>query len=267
MTEPAMRLEAWADSNIGLVRQTNQDSVGCYPEQRLFVVADGMGGRSAGEVASALAVEALRERFVHEAPTEAPGGWRGLLGLGTHAEPASPEDLTGAIALANERIYAAGQAQTDADASQRGSMGTTVVALWCDVAGRRAHWAYVGDSRLYRRRAGALALLTADHTLIGEPFWSAEEIPIELPHTNRLVRALGITPGVQMTVRGGELLPGDLYLLCSDGVSGMVAPELLIRLLAVERPLADMGAAIIQAALDGGGKDNASALLVRVLAE
>ncbi len=263
-----MKLEAWADTNIGLVRKSNQDTVGCFPDVPLFVVADGMGGRSEGEVASRRAVDTLREALAADGGRgDRPRFWRTLLGgrAGAGAAPADGPDLTGAIGLANRRIYAAGQRQTNAEVLERGSMGTTVVALVCDLAARRAHWAHVGDSRLYRARAAAVVLLTADHTLFGETYWDAATVPADLPHTNRLVRALGIAPSVQVSVRSDGLDAGDLFLLCSDGVSGMVAPQDLRAALRSAGPLDATGGALIQRALDAGGKDNASALLVRVL--
>ena len=262
-----MKLEAWAASNIGRVRKSNQDTVGCFPEQQLFVVADGMGGRSEGEVASRLAVDTLREALHANGERGGRGFWRSLLGgLSAAGEGASNDsDLAGAIELANQRIYAAGQQQTSEEVTQRGTMGTTVVALFCDLGAARAQWAHVGDSRLYRARAGEVALLTADHTLFGEQYWDAPAVPADLPHTNRLVRALGIAPSVQVARRTDALHGGDLFLLCSDGVSGMVAPDELRAMLLAAGPLEAAGAALIQGALDAGGKDNASALLVRVL--
>jgi protein phosphatase len=184
---------------------------------------------------------------------------------GRDAAPGQGPDLQAAIALANQRIYAAGLLQSSDEVTQRGTMGTTVVALACDVAARRAQWAHVGDSRLYRARAGALALLTADHTLFGEPYWDAATVPVDLPHTNRLLRAVGITPEVQVTVRSDPLAGGDLFLLCSDGISGMVAPEELGAMLRGAAPLQTIATALIERALGAGGKDNASVLLVRVL--
>jgi serine/threonine protein phosphatase PrpC len=262
-----MRLDAWGDSNIGLVRKNNQDSVGCFPEQALFVVADGMGGRSEGEVASRLAVDTLRESLSGEEPRGERGrSWRRLLGM-QPAEPAGASNgalLRTAIELANKRIFDAGQQQTSDETALRGTMGTTVVALLCDLAGRQAYWAHVGDSRLYRVRDGAVALLTADHTVYGEAFWRAPSVPRELPHTNRLVRALGIGPDVDVATGADALAAGDLYCLCSDGVSGMVKPDALAAQLLGGGALEEIGRALIAAALEGGGKDNASVLLVRV---
>lgn len=263
-----MRLEAWADSNIGLVRQTNQDALGCFPEARLFVVADGMGGHAEGGVASALAVETLRAELgqLGAYTPGPPTGWRWFaLGRGAKPEPVAWEHaLRSAIRAANRRIYVAGREARSPESSQRGPMGTTVVALACDLAERRAHWAHVGDSRLYRIRDGAVTLLTADHTYPGERYWNAAEIPLDLPHTNQLLRAVGIAPDVVVASGGAPLGAGDVYCLCSDGVSGMLdAASFVDRMLAGES-IAALGASLIRAALERGGRDNASVLLVRV---
>jgi len=98
----------------------------------------------------------------------------------------------------------------------------------------------------------------------GEPYWGQPDIPLELPHTNRLVRALGIAPAVQVTTGVDGLRAGDLYLLCSDGVSGMVPPDALRSALLSGEAIDVMGGSLIRRALDGGGRDNASALLVHV---
>lgn len=270
-----MRLESWADSNIGLVRKSNQDTVGCFADLRLFVVADGMGGRADGAVASRLAVEAIHDAFAGAAAprpdqpagaaTDRPGFWRTLLGArsaGGDRAAAQGEDLREAVGLANQRVHSAAEEQPER--TTLGTMGTTVVALVCDLEARRAHWAHVGDSRLYRARGGEVRLLTADHTLFGEAYWSAARVPPDLPHTNRLVRAVGIEPTVEVAVGHDELRVGDLFLLCSDGVSGMVEPDALRATLLGAARLADVGRGLIERALAAGGKDNASALLVRV---
>jgi protein phosphatase len=277
-----MRLDSWSETNIGLIRKSNQDAVGCFPDLLLFVVADGMGGRAQGEVASQMAVDIIHECF-QESPTLNRSGkegqtlrrdsfWRTLFSR-SDAPPGdadgaagSPGDrLRAAIELANEKIFEAGHAG-EAEPAQ-GAMGTTIVALDCLLDDGRTYWAHVGDSRLYRLRGGELTLLTADHTLLGEAFWDQPNIPSDLPHTNRLMRALGITPRVEVSLGSEEMQPGDLYLLCSDGVSGMVKPSDLHQELARDRPLEEMGPAIIQKALDGGGRDNASLLLVRIIAD
>jgi protein phosphatase len=146
-------------------------------------------------------------------------------------------------------------------------MGTTVVVLRCLLPESRVHWAYVGDSRLYRVRSGHLALLTADHTLYGEAYREEDEIPSDLPHTNRLVRAVGIRPDVEVSTGSDTLQSEDLFLLCSDGVSGMVGASDLEAEMTSGGTLADIGQALIRRALDAGGKDNASALLIRARVE
>jgi protein phosphatase len=260
-----MRLAAWAGSDVGLVRSSNQDAVGCFPELGVFVVADGMGGRAEGEVASRLAVKTVRDTLARGGVGERKRFWRTL--LGSQSGMPEPPALRASLELANEHIYAAGQRQTSADSSQRGSMGTTVVALLCDLRAKRAHWAHVGDSRLYLVRNDVMELLTADHTLFGEIYWDAPVVPIDLPHTSRLLRALGVAPTVEVTTGAGDLRAGDLFLLCSDGVSGMIAPPDLRRQLLAASTLEATGRGLIASALDRGGRDNASALLVRVLAD
>lgn len=266
-----MGLESWSESHIGLVRKANQDAVGCFPDLGLFVVADGMGGRAEGEVASRLAVETIHAALAGELraaadgdtlpPPERPGFWRSLIGTRSAADAGPGPDLGAAVGLANQRVYQAGHSQEPAP--ERGSMGTTAVVLVCTTKRWCAHWAHVGDSRLYRVRDGELALLTADHTLFGEEYWEKDRAPFDLPHTNRLIRAIGIEPSVAVARGSDELRPGDLFLLCSDGISGMVPPADLRQALLDRQPLKDTGEALIRLALAGGGRDNASAVLVR----
>lgn len=271
-----MKLEFWSDSNIGLVRKSNQDAVGCFPEISLFVVADGMGGRAEGEIASRMAVDVIHDTFSRnsgaggrgngpDAGQTRGGFWRSLFGRrGTGDNVTEPVNgLRAAVELANLKIFEAGRRQSEGTNQQ--SMGTTVVALTFALDERRVHWAYVGDSRLYRVRDRDLVLLTADHTMIGEAFWDRDQIPSDLPHTNRLIRALGIDATVQVTTGSEALEANDLFLLCSDGVSGMMKPGILLDQLLANEDIEQAGAALIQQAMEGGGKDNASALLVRVL--
>lgn len=271
-----MKLEFWSDSNIGLIRKSNQDTVGCFPELPLFVVADGMGGRAEGEIASRMAVEVIHQTLAGDSGASAQGGaadpdqtragfWRSLFGgraKGNNKRERT-NGLRAAVELANVRIFEAGQRQSQGTNQQ--SMGTTVVALAFTLEERAVHWAYVGDSRLYRVRNRDLVLLTADHTMIGEAFWNQQKIPSDLPHTNRLIRALGIGPTVDVSTGSEPVEVNDLFLLCSDGVSGMMKPEVLLDRLLANENLEQAGTALIQQALEGGGKDNASALLVRAV--
>jgi len=265
-----MTVEAWAQTHIGLVRKSNQDSVGCFNALGLFVVADGMGGHADGEVASRMAVELIRDYIQHNA-------YRGplrrsasrLLALlrhvfagSTHApgEVTQAEALPVAVRLANHCIFELGQ-KSVAEGEER-PLGTTVVAL--RLARERAYWAHVGDSRLYRTRAGSLRLLTADHTVYGEAYLGQTDVPLNLPHTNKLLHALGIQADLNVSSASDTAMPDDIYLLCSDGVHALVPAPVIREQLMAPRPLAETGEHLIQVALDGGGKDNISVVLVRV---
>src|SRR5207302_155230 len=134
---------------------SNQDTVGCFPELQLAIVADGMGGGTDGEVASRLAVDTI-----HETLRTGRRSWRSVFGGRTASGRSASEQLRAAIELANQRIFEASLQRPGALAP----MGTTVVALLCVLDDRTAYWAHVGDSRLYRVRNRELSLLTADHT-------------------------------------------------------------------------------------------------------
>jgi PPM family protein phosphatase len=259
-----MRLESWSDSKVGLVRKSNEDSVGHFPERGIFIVADGMGGHAAGEVASRIAVEAIEEALRSQSP--APG----LLARVRRLLPGAAEfvsrqrraALRGAVELANRRIREAGE--QGSEGSRRGQMGSTVVALKVDLHQPCAYWAHVGDSRLYRARRGSLALLTADNTVYGQKYMDQGPVPLDLPHTNVLLQALGISPDVKVTVASDGLEAEDVFLLCSDGVSGLVDAPFIQEALTVSPSLAAAGEKLIQGALVAGGNDNASLILVRV---
>ncbi len=245
-----MKINAWSMSEIGLTRKSNQDSVGHFPALNLFVVADGMGGHADGEIASRMAVEAIRSFFQDAGSV-----------------PTCPSDvdcLKRAVELANQRIYEEGQR---AEQARGRPLGTTVVVAKFDLEACQASWVHVGDSRLYRVRQGQLALLTADHTVFGQAYLDKAVIPTDLPHTNRLVQALGTQEHVEVTTATDVLMKGDLFLLCSDGISGQVNPMVIERELTGSATLEEAGQRLIQLSLEAGGKDNASALLVRILGD
>jgi serine/threonine protein phosphatase PrpC len=244
----AMRITATAVSDIGRVRKTNQDSVGCFPDMSLFLVADGMGGLKDGEIASQLAIDVIASH-VQTSNGSAPPGDALVV-------------LSEAIASANERILEEGEAR-NVDAG-RSRIGATIVALRIAGDEPRAFWAHVGDSRLYRARAGHLALLTADHTVAGAAYRDKNAVPLDLPHTNVLVQALGVARDIDPSLGSDEVRPGDLFLLCTDGVSGLITPDVLERTLVEDVPLADKASNLIRLALDASGRDNASVVLVQV---
>jgi len=273
-----MRFESWSKTDVGLVRESNQDHVGCFPGLGLFVVADGMGGHADGEVASRMAVEMLRDAYAGEddtqpgrtLPPRRPAGWLARLVRGLGAAPDGDDDQIAAreITRLESAVQAANRAIFDLGHETGGPtrpMGTTVIALVAHPWWDRVAWAHVGDSRLYRLRDERLELLTADHTRFGEPYRAGGEVPLDLPHTNQLIAALGVEPAVKVALGSDALRPGDVFLLASDGVTALVPPERIRALLAEMRAPADTGEELVRLALAAGGSDNASAVLVRAL--
>lgn len=244
-----MRLTSTAVSDIGRVRKSNQDSVGCFPELRLFLLADGMGGLTDGEVASRLAVDVISSHVAGSPNGASSGG-----------DDASV--LKAAIASANASILHEGE--TRGDNSGRSRIGATIVALRVSAEEGRASWAHVGDSRLYRVRDGKLGLLTADHTIAGAAYRDQASVPLDLPHTNVLVQALGVSPEVEPSLGEDDVRPGDVFLLCSDGVSALLPPPVLEQELSREVPVEEKAQNLIRLALEASGRDNASVVLVQV---
>jgi len=224
----------------GRKRRHNEDSY--IHEPPLFAVADGMGGAKAGEVASGLAVDALRLR-----PD-----------IGSDAE-AYVVDL---IQEANRRVYT--RATEDASAA---GMGTTMtVALVDDDAGR-VTIGHVGDSRAYRVRDGKLEQLTDDHSLVGELVRSGRLSPEEAeshPQRSVITRALGTEPDVDVDTFTVEAEPGDIYLLCSDGLTDMTSTRDILAAVESSNDLDDAAHALVRAANDGGGEDNITVVLFEI---
>ncbi|MFL5302693.1 MAG: PP2C family protein-serine/threonine phosphatase, partial [Anaeromyxobacteraceae bacterium] len=211
-----MRLSYAGDSHVGLRRTHNEDAFLLLPEERLFCVADGMGGHASGEVAARIAVEEMAEFFrLTGRDEEATWPFREL------GERSYPENrLATGVKLANQRI----RERADADERLRG-MGTTLVAAWFPEDGASALVGHVGDSRAYLFRRGALRQLTEDHSLLNDYIkmkrLTAEEIA-NFPHKNVIVRALGMKDTVKVDTRFEIPMLNDTYLLCSDGLSGPV---------------------------------------------
>lgn len=249
-----MRLTATAVSDIGRVRKTNQDSVGCFDDLSLYLLSDGMGGLTDGEVASRLAIDVIRDKVAQ----------------GTNGNGQAHDDdlgvLRAAIARANERILSEGEQRGEASGG-RSRIGATIVALRLSPADGRAVWAHVGDSRLYRFRDGVLALLTADHTVAGAAYRDTEDVPLDLPHTNMLVQALGVSREIEPSVGADAVRAGDLFLLCSDGVSGLVEPGVIAEELGRDNTVEEKASSLIRLALEASGKDNASVVLVQILGD
>ena len=224
----------------GRVRPNNEDAIALEPAIGLAVLADGMGGYNAGEVASAMATTHIARLLGPQAPA----------GL-------TEDAVVRAVESANRAIWAA--AATHAEYS---GMGTTVVvALFGE---GRLLLAHVGDSRAYRVRGGQLVQLTRDHSFQQEQIDAGLLMPEEAftaPHRNLVTRALGVEATVEVEIHGHGVLPEDLYLLCSDGLSDMLPDAELAALLAGGGNLAEMADRLVDAANARGGRDNISVIL------
>ena len=226
----------------GLKRKHNEDAYAILEDHHLFVIADGMGRHAAGEVASALCVEAITEAFRGEPP---PGS------IPPHTLPRRAARLRASILKANARILASAQ-ENEAYAG----MGTTVVSAYFSPNNQRVYIAHVGDSRCYRLRGDQLVQLTQDHTL--------GAVGVTGKSSNVLSRAVGIEENVEVDVAIESPLPGDIYLLCSDGLSRMVTDDVIHATLKDGKDLEDVMRVLIDKANQQGGRDNITTILVRV---
>lgn len=244
-----------ATTDVGRRRKHNEDTILVREDLGLYVVADGMGGHFAGDVASKLAAEAI-ERFFEE--TEI--GWEPDV-------PAEPyRDLDdGGLRLLAAVVYANAEVHGMAESMEvRRGMGTTVVAahLTPDGTIRIAH---VGDSRCYRLSGSELEQITQDHSLVNNLRWSSPDLSDEelaIAPKNIITRALGTRATVEVDVRSELTLAGDTYLLCSDGLTGFVKPDEMLGILLSADDPQSASAALIDAANSHGGKDNISAIVI-----
>lgn len=226
-------------THIGKVRKRNEDAVYMNASRGIFAIADGMGGHMAGEVASRLAVDAVRE-------------------MDETRLPARVRTLRDAVACAHARIHA----HADAHPECRG-MGTTLCVLW--TSGHFAYVAHVGDSRVYRLREGQLEQITRDHSLV-EELVSAGLITRQQarthPKRNIITRALGTDGDNAPDILVTEVQRGDVWLLCTDGLCGMVEDPQIACALAME-DIERAADTLLARALDAGGRDNISLIIYR----
>jgi protein phosphatase len=249
---PALSLRFALKSHPGKVRPLNEDAVGADPNIGLFVLADGLGGYNAGEVASTMAVCSL------------------LACLGAELEHAHlSEDgnfdpsraLREALVARNDEIFRAAM-----HSSMYEGMATTAVVAW--FLGGRLWVAHAGDSRLYRFRDGALEQITRDHSfsqeLLDAGMISEAEARV-LPAKNLVTRAVGASPALEPEVHDYALEAGDIILLCSDGLTEMVSHDDIGALVAGdEHNIAQAARRLVDNAIEAGGRDNCSVILVRV---
>ena len=258
-TYPAGRLAVSfsAETHVGRKRAHNEDNFHLPGEERLAIVADGMGGHASGEVASRLAVDTVVEYYRKTAAEPAPT-WPFKM---NHGVRWAENRLVAGVKLANARIWETSQQ----NAGQHG-MGTTIVtAAFLDDG--RALFAHVGDSRAYRLRGGEILQLTEDHSLLNDYMklkgLAAHEVT-DFPQKNVIVRALGMKETVQVDLTIDQPQAGDLYLLCSDGLCGMLTDPDMAQLVAEEPDLDAAAVRLIDAANDHGGLDNITVLLARI---
>jgi protein phosphatase len=251
-----MRLSSAGRTHVGMKRTHNEDSLRLLREENLFIVADGMGGHASGEVASQMSVETLAEFFRATAEDDEIT-WPYKMDKGRKYEE---NRVVNGIKLSNRRIFES----ASRDARLKG-MGTTIVVLF--FVNGLAYIAHVGDSRIYRFRDGQLKQLTEDHSLLNDYIKMKNLTPEEIeafPHKNVIVRALGMKETVQVDVAHDVPQPGDIYLLCSDGLSGMVHDDEMAELLNEGGDDLDVKCQrLIDRANEHGGTDNITVILVR----
>jgi len=232
---------ATAQTDRGVRRKRNEDSVLAREDQGIFVVADGMGGYRGGEVASQLAVTTIERAF----------STKTFDGPEHDTIPPRASELARAIQMANEAIF-----QKACGDDQLEGMGTTISAARFSPNKQRVYIGHVGDSRVYLFRKGKLRQMTSDHTM--------RELGIEGEGAAHLSRAVGIWPVVPIDIVLGKPQPDDVYLLCSDGLSKMVDDETIESVLAACTTPSDAAEALVRVANERGGKDNVSVIVVRV---
>ncbi|HEY9100039.1 MAG TPA: protein phosphatase 2C domain-containing protein [Thiobacillus sp.] len=250
-----LSLEIASKTDPGALRSLNEDSIAIAHDLGLLVLSDGMGGYQSGDVASNITTQVILE-----------GLSQGLKTINAHDNDVAPV-IENVVKRANRAIFMEGERRTQtAQNSQEQAMGSTLALLL--FRNNRINMAHVGDSRIYRLRAGKLELLTHDHSLLQEQIdrgvLSAEAAANS--HNRHLVtRGLGLQAEVEVTQDGGEAKMGDIYLLCSDGLNDMVDNadiERVLNLLQANLPLA--ASQLVMIANDHGGEDNISVILAKV---
>lgn len=253
-----VKLVAGGKTDRGLKRSHNEDSLSVCPDLNVFIVADGMGGHNAGEVASRSAIRSVLE-FLRQCESDAEATWP--FGVESGLSEFENKLLT-AIRLANRDVC-----NLSMERREYAGMGTTIVAALFDPGSHKVALAHVGDSRCYLVRDGAIQQLTLDHSWVSEQVQKkilTEEEARNHRWKNVITRALGNKLDVEIDVRVETVQPGDVYLLCSDGLSSMVEDPGLLEIILKAPDLDDICDRLVQAANDNGGQDNISVLLVKI---
>ncbi|WP_437302299.1 Stp1/IreP family PP2C-type Ser/Thr phosphatase [Sorangium sp. So ce388] len=252
-----MKTIAAGMTDAGLQRDHNEDNYAILPEHRLFIVADGMGGERAGDVASRLTTESIADFFRSTNREDATWPFHFDTALSEHENR-----LASGIRVANRQIFERSVRSRDC-----AGMGATVVCAIFSPEKGRMYVGHVGDCRAYRVRAGTIAQLTRDHSLYNDYIEAMPELTEEqraaLPK-NIVTRALGMNEGVAVDMLNDEPQAGDAYLLCSDGLSGMVADARILDIVSSTEDAHDACRRLVVAANEQGGEDNITVILIRM---
>jgi serine/threonine protein phosphatase PrpC len=258
-TPMPMKIRYAAKTDVGMKRTHNEDYFSLIEDEQLFLVADGMGGHASGEVASKMAAETIGE-FYQRTREDEDATWPYKMDRSlSYIE----NRLVCGVKLANLRIFET----SNRDLRYKG-MGTTLVS--CLVYQDKIYIGHVGDSRVYRVRDSQISLLTRDHSLL-EDYKEAkpdmtEEEEKNFPHKNVITRALGMRETVQVDIRGHQIKSGDVYILCSDGLSGMLEQPQICDIANRAKTLERAVAELVDAANRNGGTDNVTTLLLQCIA-
>ncbi|HSN96874.1 MAG TPA: Stp1/IreP family PP2C-type Ser/Thr phosphatase [Candidatus Nanopelagicales bacterium] len=251
-----LRAVASGLTDVGLQRDHNEDSYAVLSEYDLYIVADGMGGHRAGDVASRMATESIADFFRTTAREDATWPF--------HFDTSLSEEenrLVAGIRVANRQIFERSLRSRDC-----AGMGTTVVGALFSRRKNRLYVGHVGDSRAYRVRRGTIEQLTRDHSLFNDYIMAmpdlTEEQRAELPR-NVITRALGMQDNVAVDLVSDEPQPGDVFLLCSDGLTGMLSDEQILDIVQSTEDVSEACQRLIAEANEYGGDDNITALLIR----
>jgi protein phosphatase len=254
-----MKLQSFGITDVGLKRAHNEDSFYRSDDMGLFLVADGMGGHAAGEVASGSAIQAILD-FLNRQQEDANITWP--FEFDDHFSTEANSLLNG-VRLANQRLCAVQQERPELS-----GMGTTIAAL--RIAEEEAVLAHVGDSRIYRERDGVLEQLTSDHSWVNEQLQkkiiTAEEARNHR-YKNVITRALGNRLDLDIDLRIEKLNSGDIFMLCSDGLSGMVDDDGILDILNRYKDLRETANKLVAQANEAGGNDNVTVVLVKCLGD
>jgi protein phosphatase len=250
-------MEYFADTDIGKYREKNEDYL--YAENNLFIVADGMGGHMAGEVASRIAVEAFIENF-----NSSLKGRSKKISANKKTDNPDPsqieELLLKSIKSANREVYSKATLQPGYY-----GMGTTFTG--CYIQQDKAYTIHVGDSRLYIKRGSEFNLLTSDHTVVGELFRRGEisyEQTFNHPQRNYLTNVLGVAKDIDPDFNSFKVLPEDILLLCSDGLNSMLKDEDIANIIDKYKDAKDIAKNLIKGAIKKSGLDNITVIVVKI---